>query len=285
MRTKITIYQLLLLFFSLSILSSCSKKEVNCSDADGQKVFYDLLSENFENVYNEYKKNKNEDFNFNLPFQEVKNDFFDNAIKMIGIRPTEVDKELKKCTCQTIIKFQIPNKITSYIEDKVDWFEIDMETLTETEKIEDIDYSYQITEDNKIYCETPDENKLDRAFYNYAYYRNWKNNMEKEDIAQEKAQLNSTDIFKFVDFQFGDNPHYLFEDSNGKEYDFLGVEDSPYEFYGEDNTGYFSNPRYRGKKFKINYKTEKLAEYPGSDDIVDHYIVTDIKLIRWETDL
>jgi hypothetical protein len=66
---------------------------------------------------------------------------------------------------------------------------------------------------------------------------------------------------KFKTFQFGDVSHYLFEDSEGYEWDFAGNEDKTYAFemevakdkQNESNQGWMVNDEYVGKWFNLTY--------------------------------
>lgn len=168
---------LFILFFP--ILISCNK-EVSCSGNDEKKVFYDLLSSEFQTSYSKLKEKNDLNVVFDIEYEIIKNDFFTEVIKLEGMRPTKVEKELKKCECEAKITMQFPKEITDYLETNLTkFYNFDLELLKKPENIENIKYSLQLTEDNQVYCETLDKNVLNEFFISYSYYKNIINNHKR----------------------------------------------------------------------------------------------------------
>jgi len=95
------------------------------------------------------------------------------------------------------------------------------------------------------------------------------------DLAKEKA---TTLVVQFKGFSMGDQPHYLFTDKAGKEWDFVENQDTsiafslqlPQKKATERNQGFASNKTLEGKWFSIQYgfsmqpqhETERMANLP-----------------------
>jgi hypothetical protein len=75
---------------------------------------------------------------------------------------------------------------------------------------------------------------------------------------------------KFIEFELGDAPHFIFEDQSGKTWDFAGNEDPHYPFAeelpenlaNETNQGWTSDKSLQGKWFDIKYEYRTQPEYP-----------------------
>ncbi|MFT6961363.1 MAG: hypothetical protein ACJAWV_001077 [Flammeovirgaceae bacterium] len=92
---------------------------------------------------------------------------------------------------------------------------------------------------------------------------------------------------KFVEFQFGDSEHYMFEDESGKEWHFKGNESEEFMFAmelpeseaNEDNQGFGSNKDLQSKWFNITYaKREQPAYIDGPMEIAA--IIMEAKLAK-----
>ena len=180
--------KILFLFLSL-ILISC-KSDINCSGNDEKQVYFDLLSEDFEKIYNDLKEKNELDVVFDLPFEDVKKDFFEDVVKLEGMRPSKIEKELKKCECEAELTAELPEDVTKYLLDNLsNYYSFDEKELKEPYKFNKVKYNLQLTEDGKIYCETYKKDKLNQAFMDYSYFiniiNNHKNGMFNENVANE----------------------------------------------------------------------------------------------------
>jgi len=187
-----------LLILLSTLVISCGK-EVNCNGNDEKQVFFDLLSTDFENTYSMLKEKNDLDVVFNLPYEDVKNDFFSEAINLEGVRPSKIEKELKKCDCETKIAVQLPTDMIDYLEKNLTkLYTFDIEALKKSESIENVKYSVQLTEDNKIYCETTSSNILLQSFIDYAYFKNiinnHKNGLLKEIEDESNVESSDTNV-------------------------------------------------------------------------------------------
>ncbi len=87
------------------------------------------------------------------------------------------------------------------------------------------------------------------------------------EVKTENGTFNIT--AKFLEFSLGDASHYLFEDGEGKTYDFGRCEADSYIFHRElgesemnsDNQGFGSNKELKGKWFDITYYEEEQPLY------------------------
>ena len=78
-----------------------------------------------------------------------------------------------------------------------------------------------------------------------------------------------TVTLKFVEFELGDAPHYIFVDEAEKYWDFIRCEgencdfgeEVPLEEANTDNQGWASNPEYQDKWFDITYVTKQEEMY------------------------
>ena len=74
---------------------------------------------------------------------------------------------------------------------------------------------------------------------------------------------------RFVEFSLGDAPHYIFEDKNGKMWDFGGCDDTSVSFEkelseaeaDESNQGWSSNTDLQNKWFDIKYVIRQQPQY------------------------
>lgn len=184
----------ILLILLSTLVISCGK-EVNCSGSDEQKVLFDLLSSDFEKTYLELKEQNDLDVVFDLPYEDVKNDFFSEVIKLEGMRPSKVEKELKKCDCDAKITAQFPAEMTDYLEKNLtENYTFDLELIRKPESIDDLKYSLQLTEDNQIYCETLNKNILHQFFIDYSYYKNIINNHKNGLLKKNEEESNEPNV-------------------------------------------------------------------------------------------
>lgn len=198
------------------MILSCKKQSINCSDKEGRAVFYELLSQNFAEVYSDNSKRENKDFNFNLEFENVKNSFFKEAIIMEGIRPTEIKKDLKKCFCEAQVTYSIPSSIELELKNKISkYYNLKIDKITESSIYKNVSYTFQITEDDKLYSETDDINLLKKDFLDYAFYVNLVNNVNKKN---EPIKLVKNKNYRYV--TGSEDCSYTFDfivSNNGKE--------------------------------------------------------------------
>ncbi len=188
----------LLFILFLSILISCNQ-DVSCSGNDEKKVFYDLLSSDFQTSYSKLKEKNDLNVVFDIEYENIKNDFFTEVIKLEGMRPTKVEKELKKCDCEAKITMQFPKEITDYLEKNLtEFYDFDLELLKKPENIENIKYSLQLTEDNKVYCETFDKNVLNEFFISYSYYKNIINNHKSGLLKTNLIETKNSENYKIT---------------------------------------------------------------------------------------
>lgn len=264
--------------FLILLLSSCEEKEINCSDPDGREVLYGLLSQEFDVDYHSPYPNVGA-FHFTLPYQDVINDFFKESVSMIGIRPTELNKDLQKCSCEASLEVRFPDDLVDFLKKNND-YDFNFDEIEKTVTFNNVDYSYQRTEDSRIYCESTFDENLKERFLLYALLKNYRYNIEK-GIA-DTPEPESGDVFpgllKYVDFQFGDNAHYLFEDEQGNIVDFLWIEDHKYDLLIDDDVRETINPEFQNKKFRIQYRVEKLYPYDGAEELMDFFVITGIEM-------
>jgi len=188
--------KLFLFFISLLFLTSCDK-DVNCSGKDEIKVFYDLLSEDFEKIYIKNAENRNPDFNLDLPFEEVKNDFFAEAVKLEGIRPVKIEKEISKCECEAQLSSYIPEDLINYLEENMSLdYDFDIEKIREQYIWKNVKYSFQYTEDNMIYCEIQNNVRLSQAFLDYAIFKNLIYKYKNKDESLDNTDLTENSVLK-----------------------------------------------------------------------------------------
>lgn len=268
--------KIIFIFLTLTFIS-CNK-EINCSGSDEKQVYFELLGEGFEKIYSDLKEKNDLDVIFDLPFEEVKEDFFDDVVKLEGMRPSKIEKELKKCECEAELTAQLPEKVTDYLlENLTDYYTFDEKELKEPYKWNNVKYNLQLTEDNKIYCETYKKNKLNQAFIDYAYFVNMINN-HKNGKFENLTSENTNELTLIYDgFEFGDLPHYIFKNDKGEWVDFTSVENDTYDLALESSEGYTTNEKYKGKKFVIEYRTE---ESNSGDLTYEDKIITKLQLIE-----
>jgi len=267
--------KILFIFFTFFFIS-CNK-EVNCSGSDEKNVYFDLLSQEFEKIYSELKEKNDLDVIFDLSYEDVKEDFFNDVVKLEGMRPSKIEKELKKCECEAEMTAQIPNNITDYLlENLTDFYTFDEKELKEPYKWKKVTYNLQFTEDNKIYCETNKTDKLNQAFIDYAYFVNMINNHKNGKLNKLLDENNNELTLIYDGFEFGDLPHYIFKNEKGESFDFTDVENNIYELAVESSEGFSINERYKGKKFVIEFKTN---EAKSGDISYEAKIITKLKLI------
>jgi DNA-binding Xre family transcriptional regulator len=80
-------------------------------------------------------------------------------------------------------------------------------------------------------------------------------------------------IARFIDCQVGDLIHYIFEDSNGQQFDFSAMPDN----YKLIDNNYKVNPEYKNKQFEIKWKA--VPDSGGEDSYPYNEIIT-IELIE-----
>ncbi len=187
----------MVILFLIILLNSCSKKEVNCSGNEEQKIYFELLSQDFEKIYDRDKENENPDFIYNLPFKDVKQSFFKNAVKLKGMRPTKIEKELKRCECETTLTFNYPDNYVEYASSTISkFYEINPEKMAEETSWDNVEYNLQLTEDGQIYCETNNTKILNGIFTDYAFISNLANNLKNNSKSKEDSKLQNSPQFE-----------------------------------------------------------------------------------------
>lgn len=275
----------ILMILAIVTLSSCSEK-VNCSGVNEKKLFFDLLSENFEKKYDEHSNNKNSDFNFNLNYQDVKQSFFEDAIKMEAIRPTKIEKELKRCECESQITFSYPSEMSDAVYNNVTpHYEIKTSELYKDIEYENITYSLQLTEDNLIYCETINVDVLAEAFYDYAFLKNLLYNIDNKkyikalknylinDWEQQKSNQSNDDIV------IGE---IIFDNNMLRIEDVDGIWLSVYDFNDISVSKSYDNNK--SEVIKVNI-TNQGGGAGGNIGISEDYLLTKINSSQYNIEL
>lgn len=75
---------------------------------------------------------------------------------------------------------------------------------------------------------------------------------------------------RFMEFYLGDSPHYVFEDQDGKQWDFADCDakdcdfamEVPPEHANEENQGWVSNPIHLAQWFELTYYEMEGQLYP-----------------------
>jgi hypothetical protein len=105
-------------------------------------------------------------------------------------------------------------------------------------------------------------------------------NSNQSSVMDENNQDSSTNIngeknliARFIDCQVGDLIHYIFEDSNGQQFDFSAMPDN----YKLIDNNYNVNPEYENKQFVIKWKA--VPDSGGEDSYPYNEIIT-IELIE-----
>lgn len=245
-----------ILFILLSTLIISCGKQVNCNGNNEKQVLFKVLSTDFEKTYTMLKDENDSDFTFNLPYEDVKNDFFLEVVKLEGVRPSKIEKELKKCYCETKITLQLPKEMIDYVEKNLTkLYSVDLEKLKKIESIENLEYSLQLTEDDRIYCVTQNPNVLLEWFTGYAYGKNLINNhkngllkeINHEPIPEEDTEYESEeqhDYIKQLDFDKFKTEEYNI--TKKAKLDFSSNENAKYfktriiEAYKSDEIGFAS---------------------------------------------
>ena len=91
------------------------------------------------------------------------------------------------------------------------------------------------------------------------------------DTAAPTPDSSISILGKFVEFTFGDAPHYFFETRSGQKIEFGNDEDTLIKFAVElpenktnaENQGWASAKTLEGKWFNLKYVTKKMVQYEG----------------------
>ena len=92
----------ILLLFTLIIVTSCSDN-LNCNSDEVKNQIKDIFIENTN--LNSYMFSESD-----IDFEKLKG-FYKNNVNIIQVRTSSIEKEIKKCTCEGTITFDLPQEI------------------------------------------------------------------------------------------------------------------------------------------------------------------------------
>lgn len=122
------------------------------------------------------------------------------------------------------------------------------------------DDSKKLSSDNAKSDATQNVNKKDNSTdQSQALSKDSVSNTKANEIESLKAKYKYLRA-KLVSVDQGDLIHHIFKDENGKEHDFMLIEDRSYNLSVPGKSDEYSidvNPKYKNKYFDIFYKVEK----------------------------
>jgi hypothetical protein len=173
---KLTLSLLFTILLGLT-LSGC-QNQPECDNEDAKSLAKDLIKQ-------ELKSPKNKIALSMLGIDEIESridDFVDNIIEFDGSRPSEIDKELKKCDCTSQIIFKIPVNVTNLINEKLGKDNLNAIALNDVfnSKI-NFDYTLQLAnKDDELFIEAYiPEKELSEILSNYLVLKKAVDKLEK----------------------------------------------------------------------------------------------------------
>lgn len=154
------------------LIFSCSKK-IDCNGSDEKELLIEMLSENFENIYTQFKNKNEQNIVYNLDFKELKSRFFTEMIKFETVKNDKADGKLSGCDCEATIMAELPKDIIDYINENLQTYDsLNLDDMTEKFNFKTFRYNIEQQESDKSYCDISQKEMLENAFKNYAYYTN-----------------------------------------------------------------------------------------------------------------